>query len=167
MSESQSNNPHQNVNNTTVRPTKNGKRTTEWVSYQSAKSRCQNENDKDYPRYGGRGVEFRFSSFEEFIAELGPKPEGKRGVDRILNDGHYEVGNVRWATDSENSRNRRSATLITLKGRTQNLVAWAKELGIGRGAISARIKAGYCEDCIMKKAEDGKRSVLCPHKRPK
>lgn len=61
------------------------------------KYRCINKHHSSWKHYGGRGIEFRFSSFAEFFAELGPRPKGLT-LDRIDNDGHYEVGNVRWVT---------------------------------------------------------------------
>jgi len=85
-----------------------GKRTREYRSYESAKARCQNSNNRDWNLYGGRGIEFRFDSFEAFYAELGSRPKGMT-VDRVNNDGHYEVGNVRWATDKEQANNRRTS----------------------------------------------------------
>jgi hypothetical protein len=82
--------------------------TPEHDAFNCAKQRCTNPNDKGYKNYGGRGIEFRFDSFEEFYACLGPKPTPLHSIDRINNDGHYEAGNVRWATRSEQNKNRRS-----------------------------------------------------------
>ena len=81
----------------------------EYTSYMGAKQRCTNPNNTHYANYGCRGIEFRFNSFEEWYAELGERPEPKRlySVDRIDNDGHYEKGNVRWATKSQQQNNRR------------------------------------------------------------
>ena len=39
--------------------------------YTAAKQRCTNPNNKDYARYGGRGIEFLFSSFGDFWTHLG------------------------------------------------------------------------------------------------
>lgn len=72
----------------------------------NARQRCNNPNYKQFADYGGRGIEFRFDSFEEFYAELGPRPPGLV-VDRINNNGHYEKGNIQWATRSQSSFNRR------------------------------------------------------------
>ncbi len=85
----------------------NGKESSELRSYRAAKERCERVKHVAYARYGGRGIEFRFSSFNEFFAELGPKPGARYTVDRINNDGHYEAGNVRWATYAEQNRNKR------------------------------------------------------------
>src|SRR5207245_5618711 len=71
-----------------------------------ARKRCTNTKCIQYPYYGGRGIKFLFDSFEQFYAELGPRPKGL-SLDRINNDGHYESGNVRWATWSEQMKNRR------------------------------------------------------------
>lgn len=65
-----------------------------------------NSNASNWGKYGARGIKFLFTSFEQFFAELGPRPEGM-SLDRIENDGNYEVGNVRWATLEEQNSNRR------------------------------------------------------------
>jgi hypothetical protein len=53
------------------------KPTPEYMAYNGAKGRCQNPRNYSYPEYGDAGVEFRFASFVEFIAEVGLKPEPK------------------------------------------------------------------------------------------
>ena len=81
--------------------------TIEYKAYSHAKSRCNDPNHAAYKWYGGRGIEFRFKSFEEFIEHIGLRPSPKHSLDRINNNGHYEVGNVRWATKKEQMFNRR------------------------------------------------------------
>lgn len=73
--------------------------------------RCLNPNNRRYPAYGGVGVsicdEWR-NSFDAFLAYLGPRPSATHSVDRINPFGNYEPGNVRWATPSVQSANKRS-----------------------------------------------------------
>jgi excisionase family DNA binding protein len=89
--------------------TRHGRITPEYSSYKASKQRCENPRTPRYSDYGGRSIRFLFTSFEQFYAELGPRPEPKRlySVDRIDNDGNYEPGNVKWSTRSEQQRNKR------------------------------------------------------------
>jgi len=82
-------------------------KTPEWESYEHAKQRCTNPNNKCWKDYGGRGIKFLFTSFEQFFAELGRRPKGK-SLDRMDNNGNYEPGNVRWATKMQQTKNKRS-----------------------------------------------------------
>lgn len=75
--------------------------------YRRAKTRCTNPNISQWNDYGGRGIKFNFLNFDEFIQELGPRPSGYT-LERIDNDGNYEVGNVKWATRQEQGENKRT-----------------------------------------------------------
>ena len=77
-------------------------RTPAYKSYERAKRRCR-QGAAHHPAY--ENVEFRFKNFEEFFAELGPRPDGC-SVDRINPLGHYEPRNVRWATVMQQAANR-------------------------------------------------------------
>jgi hypothetical protein len=78
--------------------------TPEYTAWKGAQRRCAED-----PDYVSKGIEFRLPSFPEFMAHIGPKPEPKRlySIDRIDNDGHYELGNVRWATRAQQANNQR------------------------------------------------------------
>ena len=86
-----------------------------------ARNRCVNERDKDFHRYGGRGIEFRFSDTLAFVMcayGAGYRSGCGMTIDRIDNDGHYEPGNIRVATQAQQSRNRASVVSTTLFGET-------------------------------------------------
>lgn len=80
---------------------------SEYHAYINAKNRCININNIGYKNYGGRGIQFKFNSFEEFFKHIKEKITDKHTLDRINNDGHYEIGNVKWSTRSEQQFNRR------------------------------------------------------------
>ncbi len=86
---------------------KKGKRWPEYVAYVGAKGRCNNSKDESFENYGGRGIEFRYENFEQFIADVGRRPRSGYTLERKNNNGHYEPGNCKWATMSEQLKNRR------------------------------------------------------------
>lgn len=85
--------------------------TKEHKAWDSMIQRCTNKNDKDFNRYGGRGIkvcESWIKSFEEFLSNMGNAPSKKHSLDRIDVDGNYEPSNCRWAdakTQASNKRN--------------------------------------------------------------
>lgn len=80
-------------------------------SWRSMKHRCLNPKGRQYPDYGGRGITVcaRWMKFENFLADMGERPGKEYSLDRIDNDGNYEPSNCRWATRSEQQKNKRPA----------------------------------------------------------
>lgn len=91
-------------------------RTPEWFAFQHAKARCKPDHES-HEHYFDRGIRVKFSSFEEFFAEVGFRPSVGHSLDRKDNDKGYESGNVRWATKSQQERNRRCDNCTRLKQR--------------------------------------------------
>jgi predicted transcriptional regulator len=86
--------------------------------------RCHNPRSKDYPGWGRRGIEVcpEWHDVTAFItwieANIGPRPGGRTTggrpeytLDRINNDGNYEPGKVRWATQLQQRTNTRPSRL--------------------------------------------------------
>ena len=120
--------------------------TSEHNIWRAIKARCHSVGSVSYAWYGGRGIrvcERWFDSFENFFADMGPRPSKAHSVDRIDNDGNYEPGNCRWATRKEQQRNKRNNRLITYNGETMCLEAWADRLGIGWATIHERLDRGW------------------------
>ena len=110
------------------------------------------ENRKEYKHYGGRGIMVceRWNTFENFLADLGPKPSPKHEIDRYPNnDGNYEPDNVRWATRTQQTNNTRVNHRLTIDGQTLTIAQWAREANLLPGTLWRRIEAGWHEDWIL------------------
>lgn len=86
------------------------RKSLEYHSWYNMKTRCYNKNYDGFENYGARGItvcdRWR-NSFENFYADMGPKPNKDYSLDRINTNGNYEPSNCRWATKSEQVRNQR------------------------------------------------------------
>lgn len=117
--------------------------TPEYQAWANMNHRCYDLTIPDYVNYGARGIKVcdRWrNSVDAFVVDMGPRPPGTT-LDRIDNSKGYEPGNCRWATRTEQNRNRRSVRAITFMGRTQLLSDWAAELGLNASTISMRLDA--------------------------
>ena len=113
-----------------------------WLTWRNIKGRCEKAWDSRYHRYGGRGIKVcdRWKVFENFVQDMGEPPSPDHSIDRIDPNGDYCPENCRWATNKEQQRNRENNRLISFKGKTQCLSAWAEEYGLSQKRLRTRIE---------------------------
>ncbi len=131
----------------------NGRRTTEYHSWMSMKSRCLRPTHNRYHRYGGRGIKICdrwLESFANFLSDMGEKPEG-HSLGRIDNDGPYSPENCRWETFERQMRNTAVSRMFTLNGVTKNINDWSQDLGIPLETLRWRRKQGWPVERILSK----------------
>jgi hypothetical protein len=117
--------------------------------WRSMRARCYDPSHVSYPAYGASGItvcdEWRGpGGFARFVEHIGPRPSSAHSVDRYPdNRGNYEPGNVRWATSSEQNRNRRSNHLVTYMGQTKCLMEWSEITGFSKHVLWRRLRLGW------------------------
>lgn len=124
----------------------------EYRTWRLIKDRCHNPMTPAYSSYGGQGINVcdRWrGSFENFLADMGPRPpnpEGKRrywSIDRIDNNKGYEPGNCRWATPAEQRSNTRQHRYIIAFGETKTLTEWCRQFDLKVGTVQERLSLGW------------------------
>lgn len=123
-------------------------KTREFRIWTGMKVRCSNENDRAFPDYGGRGISvcsqwLGKNGFAQFLADMGECPPDKHSIERKDNDGNYEPGNCKWATREEQNSNTRRTRKVTHEGQTKTISQWAREFGISRCLLRARLEMGW------------------------
>ena len=111
-------------------------KTRTWVTWESVRERCLNPNNNAWKDYGGRGIKIckRWDSFENFLADMGERPIGKT-IDRVNNNGNYEPSNCRWATSTQQNRNKRNNRLFG--GITA--AEWSERTGVNYVTLRKRL----------------------------
>lgn len=143
-----------------------GKSTVEYGAWISMKDRCLNPNEPYFYAYGGRGITICaewLASFKTFLSDMGRKPTPKHSLDRINNDGNYEPGNCRWATATEQQRNKRNIRKIAFNGECMTVPEWAIRIGVRYQTLAMRLRMGWTIESAlttrtMTLSESGKRS---------
>lgn len=133
-----------------------GHRTPEYISWQAMISRCRNPNNPSYEEYGGRGIKVaaRWSKFENFLADMGPRPQGL-SLDRIHGSKNYTKSNCRWASSREQILNRHT-THRTSSG--VPLIKAAEAAGISYNAVKQRKAKGWPESRWFEPVRETKRA---------
>jgi hypothetical protein len=117
-------------------------------------SRCTNERNPSYARYGGRGItvcERWLNSVEAFVKDMGKRPGDGYSLDRIDNNGNYEPENCRWANANEQTNNRSNTAHIFFNGQYLPLTEWARKMGIDYRVVHSRIRRGWTIEAALTK----------------
>lgn len=121
-------------------------RTPEHRTWSGMLQRCRDKNCKDYARYGAKGIsvcERWADSFSAFLEDMGQKPSPEHSIDRIDPFGNYEPGNCRWATASEQQRNKRGFKRAVIDGVSRSVAEWTRVLGMSEQTVRGRIQRGW------------------------
>ena len=118
----------------------------EYSSWADMKKRCTNPNSENYKNYGGRGIKVCdrwLHSFENFYADMGPKPGPEYSLDRYPNNetGNYGPTNCRWGTDEEQCKNRRSNRWIEFDGIKMVLSDWARFFEVSHSTLFEHLES--------------------------
>lgn len=131
-----------------------GHGTSEYYSWKHMKRRVLDEKNPCYKDYGGRGITIcsEWLKFDNFLADMGPKPSKGHSIERENNNLGYCKSNCKWASAKEQANNKRNNRRVTINGQTKTLAQWAESIGIGKSTLHHRIgKLGWSlEDAISK-----------------
>lgn len=141
--------------------TKHGMRKSKiYGIWNAMKNRCSNKNCPAYMNYGGRGIEVcgRWLKFENFLADMGERPEGKT-LDRIDNDKGYSPGNCKWSTRTEQARNKRNNHIIAICDISKSLAEWLVIYELSSGAFWRRKYKGWSDEDALRTLKRKKKGV--------
>lgn len=127
------------------RATKHGHAKTRiYEIWSSIKSRCDSPRNKNYSRYGGRGIKVceRWRDFESFYEDMKDGYQDDLTIDRKDNDGHYEPSNCRWVTQQQQLSNYSRNRFITINGETDTIKNMCIKYGVPYDKTFRRIKKG-------------------------
>lgn len=119
----------------------NRSRTPEYAAWSDMRGRCRNPKNQSYHRYGGRGIKIceRWDQFENFLEDMGLRPNGRHSLERKDNDGDYCPENCKWAVPKEQANNRGNNRIIEWNGQRRTVTQWRRSLGFKRGVLESRI----------------------------
>lgn len=140
--------------------------TLEYGVWNSIKERIRNPNDRNFHRYGGRGIKIcdRWMDFHNFIADMGQRPNSKHSIERIDNNGNYCPENCKWATLTEQANNKSNTKKITFRGEYHTVAEWARILNLSYFALSSRIRdyGWSIKDAFTKPVKVHRKSISHP-----
>lgn len=117
----------------------------EYYIWKRMRQRCKDPNNHEWDRYGGRGigVDPRWDSFAAFLEDMGSRPSPKHSIDRIDNELNYGPSNCRWATASEQARNKRKTLKVEFGGAVVTIADLADMHSMPYGRLYTRLAKGW------------------------
>lgn len=112
--------------------------------------RCTNPKSASWEHYGGRGITVceRWLDFKTFEADVSPRPDGM-SLERRDNNGNYCPENCEWATQREQTYNRRVVKRLTIAGKDISVPEVAYKTGVSADWMRKKMKGGMSGDEII------------------
>lgn len=129
--------------------------TPEYRAWLAMRKRCCDSTHFAFDRYGGRGIDVCpewLASFEAFFSDMGPRPTPAHSLERVENNRGYSPDNCVWADKKTQNRNTRQNRLVTFRGKTQCVSAWAEELGLPYQRTWGMIRSGHPPEVAFREA---------------
>jgi hypothetical protein len=123
----------------------------EYSIWKAMIDRCSNPSCKHFANYGGRGIKVskRWSDPRAFLSDMGPRPSPKMTIERIDNDGPYSPENCKWATRTEQLRNRRNNRIIDTPWGPMTVAGAAEKAGINQNIFHVRVSKGWSAEDLF------------------
>lgn len=118
-----------------------GKFSPEYQSWATMHQRCGNPNTSGYKHYGAKGIKVcpEWADFQQFLRDMGPRPEGMT-LDRIDLSGGYNPANCRWADLITQARNSTQVVWVQIGDERKRLVEWCEQIPISINTVRCRVK---------------------------
>ncbi len=123
-----------------------GARTPEFNTWVGMKQRCHNPKANGYIYYGARGIKVCqrwMHSFENFLADMGKRPNSEHTIERKDTDGDYTPENCIWVNAFDQQSNKGNNVRICIGGKDLTIAQWERETGMTHGRIYSRIRNGW------------------------
>lgn len=137
-----------------------------YLVWRNMKCRCYNTKNKEYKRYGGRGIRVCdrwVNSFNNFLKDMANGFSASLRIDRIDPNGDYTPENCRWVTPEASSNNRRDNVFTNTRFGRLTISQLSRVSGISYSTLRGRVNAGLCGDVLIAPSGTyiGKRGFKC------
>jgi hypothetical protein len=117
------------------------------------RNRCNNSDDASFHHYGGRGITVcaRWqNSFENFYADMGPRPSEQHSIERSNVNGNYEPGNCYWATWDVQANNKRNSVRVELQEQQYTVTQISEDNDLNLSTVWSRLRRGLSPEEAIK-----------------